>query len=316
MSRDFKKHNFGLRSRQIWKALHFAAKEAVHAGSLSETTVANAKTTFKDFGLHLKDEAIFDLRNVKQSHVHSYADLLRDRVEAGEITWNTATEYLGRVNAALERASGSRSACVTASEMDFPKRDGIAREDRSQEIDHRHAQLSEQHQALLGLCRHLKLRFEESVKFNAVASVGLSIGDSVTIERGTKGGRPRQIEIRCQVELDAIRRAAAIQPGQYTQIPPQSDYKTFKARFYKEIQDTGIRPHALRHRGAQELYLQLAGVPCPIAAGVHHKEHRAFIAQELGVSSHRAREIDIAARMVVAQDLGHGRIEITNAYLG
>ncbi len=116
--------------------------------------------------------------------------------------------------------------------------------------------------------------------------------------------------------MDAIRRAAEVQLGKETQIPPRSDYKTFKGEFYRELRGTGIRPHALRHRGAQELYLQLAGVPCAVAAEVHHKEHRAFIAQELGISSHRAREIDITARMVVAQELGHGRIEITNAYLG
>lgn len=316
MNRNYSAPNFGLRSRQPWKALHFAAKEAVRFGALSETTVANAKTTFKDFGLHLKSEGVFDLRNVEKSHVHSYADSLRDRVESDEITWNTATEYLGRVNAAMERAAGSRSACVTASEMDFPSRDGIAREDRSQEVDHRHAQLPEQHQAILGLCRHLKLRFEEAVKFNASSAVSLAIGDSVTIDRGTKGGRPRQVEIRHQVELDAIRRAAAIQPGKYTQIPSQSDYRAFKSEFYRVIQGTGIRPHALRHKGAQELYHRLTGVKCPVAAGVHHNEHRAFIARELSVSLERAREIDMAARMAVAQELGHGRIEITNAYLG
>lgn len=316
MNRDFKTHNFGLRTRQTWKALHFAAKEAVRAGALSETTVANANTTYKDFGKHLKSEGVFDLRNVKKSHVHSYADLLRDRVEFGEITWDTATEYLGRVNAALERASGSRSACVTASEMDFPKRDGIAREDRSQEIDHRHVQLSEHHQAILGLCRHLKLRFEEAVKFNAKTGVSLAVGDSVTIVRGTKGGRPRLVEIRHQVELDAIQRAAAVQSGRYTQIPSESDYKTFKSQFYRDAQGTGIKPHALRHKGAQELYKLISGVPCPVVAGVHHTDHRAWMAKELGVSLEQAREIDIAARLIVAQELGHGRVEITNAYLG
>lgn len=316
MSRDFKAHNFGLKARKIDVALHFAAKEAARMGANSETTVGNARTTYTQFSRYLKTCKIFDLRKVDRSHVQGFADQLRDRVENGKLSWPTATEYLGRVNAALEKASGVRTACVTATEAGFPARDGIARQNHAQQLDGRELVLSAQTQAILGLERTCGLRAKEAVLLNAKAASQLEIGDDLVVDRGTKGGRVRVVPILKQAQLDAIHAAAEIQLGKYSQIAAESSYKEFRARLYNEISQTSIRQHSLRHAYAQDRYREISGVDCPVVAGISHREHRKWIAKQLGCSVRDAAALDREARLTLARELGHGRIDVTNGYLG
>ena len=55
----------------------------------------------------------------------------------------------------------------------------------------------------------------------------------------------------------------------------------------------------------------------PVAAGIGHgADHHRFLAAQLGIEVAAARELDLQAREQVAAELGHGRIDVTNAYLG
>jgi hypothetical protein len=61
----------------------------------------------------------------------------------------------------------------------------------------------------------------------------------------------------------------------------------------------------------------LTRVKCPVASNIQHgKAHHANIAKQLGLSLSAARQLDHAARTTIARELGHGRLEITNNYLG
>ena len=53
-----------------------------------------------------------------------------------------------------------------------------------------------------------------------------------------------------------------------------------------------------------------------VAAGVSHKQHPDHIAQQLNISKDEARAWDQSARLKLAEELGHGRTDITNNYLG
>jgi integrase len=60
----------------------------------------------------------------------------------------------------------------------------------------------------------------------------------------------------------------------------------------------GVTAHGLRHQHANDRYEELSGEPSPVRGGAG------------------AGDADGAARMAVSSELGHGRIEITDAYLG
>jgi len=63
--------------------------------------------------------------------------------------------------------------------------------------------------------------------------------------------------------------------------------------------------------------MALVGAPCPVAADVRPgAAHHRHLAGALGVGVGETRRLDRAARLQIAEELGHGRTGITNAYLG
>lgn len=307
--------NFGLRAKAPLKAMEFAVKEREAAGAKSFATVANTRVAQRAFADHLKEMKIKDLRKVDVSTLQAFADKLRDRVERGEICWRTATEYMSRVNATLEAVRYDRDVRLSAKDAGFPSRDGIARQSHAAELPA--VAMSEQTKAILGLERAFGLRSKEAVLLDARSVIErVGVGGAFVLERGTKGGRPREIEVRTAAQLEALREAARVQAGKYSQIPDDKRYIEFRTALYAEVVRLGIRQHGLRHAYAHELYEELTGVKPPVVAGIEHKAHRAYIAAQLGVSLAQARDIDNRARLQVARELGHGRKEISNSYLG
>jgi hypothetical protein len=78
-----------------------------------------------------------------------------------------------------------------------------------------------------------------------------------------------------------------------------------------------MRFHAERHAYAQKRYADLVGCPCPVGIGVGHgRPHLRYLMDTLGIDESTARTIDHVARRTIAEELGHWRPGVTNAYLG
>jgi hypothetical protein len=167
--------------------------------------------------------------------------------------------------------------------------------------------------SLLELERYLGLRFKESALLDASTALKTALSERcVRIVDGTKGGRPRIVPIVRVEQVEALARAAAVQDGR-SMVPKDTRYVDFQRACYREFSGW----HGERHAYAQARYEALVGVPCPVAAGVKHgKSHHAFLAERLGLSLSQAKAGDIENRKTIAEELGHGRIGITNAYLG
>lgn len=147
------------------------------------------------------------------------------------------------------------------------------------------------------------LRREESIKIRpAWADQGavLRLKDS-----WTKGGRPREIPITTEAQrrlLDEAKRLA----GHGSLIPEGLRYcdqlKTFRA----QCQRVGIHGvHGLRHRYAQQRYLDKTGWACPAAGGPSRRE-----------LSPEQRAIDTCVRLEISAELGHARLQVVAIYLG
>ena len=54
----------------------------------------------------------------------------------------------------------------------------------------------------------------------------------------------------------------------------------------------------------------------PVRAEVEHTKHHVYLAETLKISKEEARKLDHEARTQIAKELGHGRISVTNQYLG
>lgn len=144
------------------------------------------------------------------------------------------------------------------------------------------------------------LRREEALKFRPAEA---DRGDCLVLKASwTKGGRPRTIPVisaRQRALLDEVHAFA----GDGSLIPAERTYiRQVRAYQHQALQAGISHPHGLRHAYAQVRYRMLTGLLCPAGGGPK--------------PSPADRDADLAARTVIAEELGHGRTDVTNAYLG
>ena len=318
MQRNMNVRNFGLRSRDATRAL-IAAYQIKGNGYGANSTV---KTALSHFTNHVKDHfGIKDLRDIKREHVLSYASMLNEKFEREELSASTAQNYLSPVNVALENARLDRVCRVDAvREAGLPTRSGIAVEDRSaskSQHDHAVNKLPDHLGIKLELQREIGLRFKESCLIDAQAALlQAQEKGKVTIENGTKGGRPREVAIHAPSQIKALQRAAEEQNKSRSLVPSEQTWSQYQSLSYREMINVGISFHQERHAYANARYTQLTGCKSPVQAKVPHREHIEHMAKTLNISIDRAKHLDIEARKKVSGELGHSRISITNNYLG
>lgn len=147
------------------------------------------------------------------------------------------------------------------------------------------------------------LRVEEALKFSPRLA---DKGDKIALKPSwTKGGRYREIPIhsdRHRALLDEVR----AEVGDSSLIPPDKSYIAHRKAFEHQTLKAGMTNlHGLRHNYAQWRYKALAGFACAKAGG---KDPKTLTAAE--------KLADKDARLTVAEELGHSRIDVTKAYLG
>ena len=126
----------------------------------------------------------------------------------------------------------------------------------------------------------------------------------MTISDGTKGGREREVPITSEGQREALERAAQAQGDARAVMPPGENWQTWREGELRDAREvvqehTGGGLHDLRAAYACERYQALTGHAAPSAGGEITDKDR-----------------DAAARMAVAEELGHGRIDVVAEYVG
>jgi site-specific recombinase XerD len=157
----------------------------------------------------------------------------------------------------------------------------------------------------LELQRVFGLRREESLKIKphlADKRNSLELSPS-----WCKGGRGRYVPILTEDQrywLDKAKEVAGRAGNSL--IPPDKNYIRHRYCYDKQVQQAGLRNlHGLRHAYAQRRYKELTGWEAPINGGPPSKD---FTPEQ--------KEIDRQARMVLTEELGHGRVQIVKNYCG
>lgn len=147
------------------------------------------------------------------------------------------------------------------------------------------------------------LRREESIKIVPSWADG---GDRLKLkDTWTKGGKYREIAIRTPEQRQVLNAAKWLATGG-SLIPAGLRYRDQLQRFRAQCDKAGIHGvHGLRHRYAQERYRQLTGWPSPNCGGPR--------SSQLDIEK---KERDLSARLLLSEEMGHGREQITAVYLG
>ena len=125
----------------------------------------------------------------------------------------------------------------------------------------------------------------------------------VRIERGTKGGRRRDVPVRTPEQLELLGRLRQlVAPGMYVGRPDLTALQS-QWRFYNVIRKFGITKrmlgvvaHGLRHQRVNDDFEVDAGKPSPVRS--------------------QEDDLDERARLRAARLLGHSRARIAGAYIG
>ncbi len=121
----------------------------------------------------------------------------------------------------------------------------------------------------------------------------------------TKGGRYREIPITHPAQRELLDELRAV-VGDGALIPPGSNYVEYLQRYKHLTRAAGLgNAHGLRHGYAQWRYERLTGWKAPASGGP---------TREQMTPAQAAR--DRAARLEISRELGHGRIDIADTYLG
>lgn len=183
---------------------------------------------------------------------------------------------------------------------------GEVTRNRAQALDHGKFQTIE--------CPHIKasillqvafgLRREEALKFRPHVAMR---ADHIALQASwTKGSRARIVPVTTAEQRLALQHVATIAKGRDSLIPADLTYVEHLKRYEYQTLKVGLRnTHGFRHAYAQRRYAVLTGKPCPLAGGKIWKQMDA-----------REREADRAARRQISAELGHGRLKITDTYLG
>jgi len=291
------------------KAGHFAIKNEARDGHCSFASAGSVGERFGEFANFAQQEGLRRLEEVSRETVIAYGQELADRVENREISAAYAQNLVSAVNTVMQAATrGQWESVSPTNEAGIAERSNVretpaASADRATYEQARET-ISQRGQAIADLARELGMLSKEASLMNArrAAQQAREIC-SVTISDGTKGGRPRELENLSEHQIAALERASTVQGGDPSMIPAHQSWEQFRngeLRGTREtLQQGGIAGlHDLRAGYAADRYEQLTGHRPPVEGG------------------QVAREIDLAAREQIAAELGHGRIDVTNSYLG
>jgi hypothetical protein len=307
----------GARNYGYGKTLAWAGKNAVQDryGDGHFATRAAHASRWAQFAAFAKRQGVKDARDVNEPFLETYGRWLASQVQTRRMAVRYAQNLLSTVNVVLETMRGNRLLRMSPSAV-VGHRNDIRQQapkslnhDRVDALVQRLNRNGERRIALIAeLARTLGLRFREASLLDTRQALREALRERrVNICEGTKGGRGKWVDRwvpTTPAALSALQRAVVLQQGARNLIPTDQNFRQWRDHAYgvwrlaKRYELTGF--HDLRAAYACERYRTLTGLPAPVVAGRRLAD----------------READRAARQVIAQELGHGRVEILNAYVG
>lgn len=306
--------NFGLGQRDMAKAGQTALQNSVREGAVSFSTAATNGERWNSFTAWAKENDVKKMENVSPELVQKYGQELAAQVKAGDLAAATAQNYVSAVNSVMTIATkGEWQSVSPTKDCGIEQRSAVRqdapgaldREGYSRAVDAVRAEVGERAAAVVVLCRELGLRSKEASLLNARAALAeAQERGAVTVTEGSKGGREREVPITSPEQVQALERAAQAQGDARAVMPPGENWQSWREGQLRDARElvraaTGGGLHDLRASYACERYEALTGHAAPCTGAAIQDKDR-----------------DAAARLAVAEELGHGRAEVAAEYIG
>ncbi|WP_022949780.1 integrase domain-containing protein [Methylohalobius crimeensis] len=262
----------------------------------------------------LKTQGIRDMRKVDRDLVERYAAYLRTQ----DLAAPTVQNRISTVNVVMRHAREGRWECVSPRALAGAARSQVRQEAPVSLDRHTYGQARDSLReagldraaAALALAREFGVRSKEATLADLTrwAKEAERYG-KINVQEGTKGGRgaPRWVPVTeegrkalafaLKVRPPGSERRNLIAPGENYAIWLHGELREGRDRLH----EFGLRGyHDARAGYACERYKQMTGREAPVVAGRRTA----------------GKDADRQARQVIAHELGHGRTDVTVAYLG
>lgn len=189
--------------------------------------------------------------------------------------------------------------------LDIDKRSYVPTETKAKELEQdKLNKITDEYVKLsLQLQREFGLRREEAIKFRP--DYAIREDKLVLMGSWTKGGRPRDIPIRTDSQRQLLSEVSQY-VGKGSLIRSDRSYIQQLKVYEYQTANAGLdKNHGLRHQYAQERYAELAGWKAPLAGGPTSKQ-----------LTPEGKKEDERVRLIITEELGHSRLQITVQYLG
>lgn len=340
--------NYGLGSRNMYQAGKFALKNAADKQLISFQTAADIAARWRLFCKFAADAGVKQMEFVTEDLVLQYGimlakkerdPLLAKQKDDGLLAISTAQNRISAVNTVMKYATygnwcsvspTAKSNCDTNKPANIPtistcenlrsvkpegkkgcgikKRSNIRKTspcgmDREQLLEDI-SDMDTNNIAVVMLMRDLGLRSKEASLLNTEIALDQALRNGyIEIIKGTKGGRPRRLEDISSTQIETLQYAANAQGKRRNLITGEQSWKEWSEGTLRNIREAlqsknVSRLHELRAAYACGRYKMLTGYDAPILGGKAPKS------------------LDRRARLIIAEELGHGRIDVTNSYLG
>lgn len=307
------KNNFGLKSRDMTKAVGFALRHAANCKAISFATLATNRRRWQRFAKFAKARGARWLEDIDTTLVQDYGEEIADLVLSEEFSEDHGQNLISAVNSVMGLVTHGRWESVSPTDCGVPKRTHV-RITPPTGFDQNCVDMAIAALAKLGferaacvvfLAREFGLRLKEAALLDARAALAQAraIG-IVTVDKGTKGGFARDVPIRNARQMEALKRAAIRQGDHHSLTPASNTWAKFRdgeLRAARSIlKACGIHKyHDLRSAYACERYKELTGDDAPVFGAPIED-----------------RDLDRRARETIAIELGHKRSDVTICYLG
>ena len=276
-------------------------------------TNRNRLTHFENY---LGLQGIRDLREVSTATVSGYAAYLKDAVADDQLALSTAVNRLSCVNVLMQAARGEDRCTVSPAET-IGRRSRVrvspplgldastvwsAAERASEDGDTDLA-------IAITVCRFAGARIREAALLDVRRAARSAAADGVVrLTKGSKGNRAKMIPREIAVPVRLVEWLGKVGPNWPRENLVAIDqtfhnwYLHAYGRYGPIARSFGLHTgfHDLRSAYANDRYREITGVEAPCLAG-----------KRLASS-----DVDVWARRILAEELGHSRIDVVAAYVG
>ncbi len=313
MHRKADQRNFGY-GKQIGFAITNALQDRY--GDKGIKTRCDHRARLRFFERFVKDLGVRDLRDVDQRVIDGYIAQLKTFVGKEAIALKTAVNRLSSMNVLLTQVRRDKLLFVSPSKSLGRLKSvrtvapiGMENEQVEMAADKLTAQGHADVAVALRLCRYFGLRIREAALLNIPNAIRqVKKRGSFNVTRGTKGGRGQHVDrwiSVSEIHLQWLQEAVMLCSSTNCLVPDHLTYYQWYQRSYFQFRRVAAHSgltskfHELRACYASERYADLTGHQAPLSS-----------------ICDAPRFLDLEARIAIAKELGHGRAQITNAYLG